>query len=309
MQTVHPSNDDIADVLERVGELLEAQDANPFRIQAYRRAARVVEQTAERIAALADQDSAAPLEALPGVGTSIAASIREYVHTGRLALLDRLEGQVSPEGLFTTIPGVGDDLARRIHRDLHIDTLEELEVAAHNGRLQSLPGIGRRRAQSIRDSVTMLLNRSSRRRARQRRSLRHARHDSIPEHPPVDTVLGIDREYRQRARSGHLKTVTPRRFNPDGRIRLPIMHTQRRGWEFTALFSNTARAHDLGKTRDWVVIYFEQNGHEDQNTVVTEYSGPLSGKRVVRGREQECARYYAQSEQSPATTQAGGESL
>ena len=69
-----------------------------------------------------------------------------------------------------------------------------------------------------------------------------------------------------------------------------MLHSERDGWSFTALYSNTARAHELGRTRDWVVIYFEHDGHEDQCTVVTEYSGPLAGKRVVRGREGESGR-------------------
>jgi hypothetical protein len=72
---------------------------------------------------------------------------------------------------------------------------------------------------------------------------------------------------------------------------LPILHTQRGDWHFTALFSNTARAHDLDKTSDWVVLYFHtDHGPEAQRTVVTETSGSLSGRRVVRGREAECAR-------------------
>jgi hypothetical protein len=55
------------------------------------------------------------------------------------------------------------------------------------------------------------------------------------------------------------------------------------------LFSNTARAHDLGRTHDWVVIYFYDDDHrESQCTVVTETHGPMTGKRVVRGREAEC---------------------
>ena len=58
------------------------------------------------------------------------------------------------------------------------------------------------------------------------------------------------------------------------------------------MYSNTARAHELGKTDDWVVIYYEQDGEEDQCTVVTETRGPLAGRRVVRGREQECREYY-----------------
>jgi putative hydrolase len=71
------------------------------------------------------------------------------------------------------------------------------------------------------------------------------------------------------------------------------LHTDREGWQFTALFSNTARAHDLNKTRDWVVISYEKDGHENQHTVVTESHGALKGRRVVRGRERECLLFYS----------------
>lgn len=81
------------------------------------------------------------------------------------------------------------------------------------------------------------------------------------------------------------------------------MHTEKEGWHFTTMFSNTARAHDLKKTRDWVVIYFECNGMEDQCTVVTEQSGPLKGQRVVRGREKECLAHYADRHQHRAPGQ------
>jgi hypothetical protein len=66
-------------------------------------------------------------------------------------------------------------------------------------------------------------------------------------------------------------------------------HVERDGWAFTALFSNTARAHALGTTDDWVVLFFERDGAEGRATVVTERAGPLAGRRVVRGREAECA--------------------
>jgi hypothetical protein len=58
------------------------------------------------------------------------------------------------------------------------------------------------------------------------------------------------------------------------------------------MFSNTARSHELGMTRDWVVLYFERDGHEDQCTIVTETRGPLRGRRVVRGREDESRAWY-----------------
>ena len=75
------------------------------------------------------------------------------------------------------------------------------------------------------------------------------------------------------------------------------MHAEKNGWHFTAMFSNTARAHELKKTGDWVVIYFEREGEEGQCTVVTEQSGPLKNRRVVRGRERDCRALYDRREQ------------
>ena len=286
-----PTNQEIADVLERVAALLEVQGANPYRIAAYRKAARLVARAEESIGALALSEDGERLEDLQDIGKSIAGAIREFVHTGRLNLLERLEGQVSPEDLFCTVPGVGEELARRIHRHLQIDTLEELELAAHDGRLELVQGVGDRRARAIRDSVGAILSRSSRRRARR---LRHLE-DSRAEEPAVSLILDIDREYRQKAEAGELRTIAPRRFNPDGKAWLPILHAEREGWSFTALFSNTARAHDLGKTHDWVVVYYEKDGHENQHTVVTENHGTLKGERVVRGKEMECMDFYSET--------------
>lgn len=70
-------------------------------------------------------------------------------------------------------------------------------------------------------------------------------------------------------------------------------HTRRDHWEFTTLYSNTARADELGRMKDSVVMYFHAPGQpEAQRTVVTEKRGPLSGKWVVRGREAECLQHY-----------------
>ena len=108
------------------------------------------------------------------------------------------------------------------------------------------------------------------------------------EEPSVRLLLDVDREYREAAAAKRLPLITPRRFNPGKKAWLPILHTSRPGWHFTALYSNTARAHELGRTRDWVVIYFHDDDHEEgQRTVVTETHGALRGKRVVRGRETE----------------------
>jgi DNA polymerase (family X) len=118
--------------------------------------------------------------------------------------------------------------------------------------------------------------------------------------PAVEVLLGIDREYRDKARAGLLPRIAPRRLNPDGKAWLPVLHSRYGPWRFTALFSNTEQAHERHRTYDWVVIFFsDTEGEEGQVTVVTERRGSLTGERVVRGREPECARYYAPIASAP----------
>ena len=100
----------------------------------------------------------------------------------------------------------------------------------------------------------------------------------------------MDEEYRTKAAAGQLKTIAPRRFNPQGEAWLPILHTTRGERHYTALFSNTPRAHRLGATRDWVVLYWDGGPGEGQATVITARRSPLAGQRIVRGREDERAR-------------------
>lgn len=288
------SNEDVAETLERVADLLEAQDANPFRVRAYRNAVATLRELDRPVRELLDEGGTKALEELPGIGASLASAIRESVYTGRLGMLDRLEGQVSPEDLFTTVPGIGDELARRIHAELAIDTLEELELAAHDGRLEEVDGFGPRRTRAVRESLGNILSRSVRRRARRVDRNGGPAPAGESERPPVGVLLDVDQEYRRKAGAGELPTIAPRRFNPEGAPWLPILHTLRGPWHFTALFSNTARAHRLGKTDDWVVLYHERDGHERQATVVTEHQGALAGRRVVRGRERECREHYGE---------------
>ncbi len=114
--------------------------------------------------------------------------------------------------------------------------------------------------------------------------------------PPIATLLEIDALYRKKAARNELKLIAPRRFNPLAESWLPVMHEHRRGWHFTALFSNTARAHKLNKSRDWVILHVMHDAAPDwQCTVVTETRGPMKGKRVVRGREAECGAYYGRA--------------
>ena len=276
-------NRDIARRLVEAAELLERQGANPFRVRAYRRAADSVASWPADLRTLAGREDLASLMQIPGVGHGIAATIRELLQTGRWSQLEHLRRDVDPETLFRTVPGLGAQLARRIHALLSVESLESLESAAWDGTLAAVAGIGPRRLAAIRVGLATRLGR-----------LRRGAAEPDEAGPAVAQLLGVDRRYREHAIAGTLPTIAPRRFNPAGEAWLPIMHLTRDGWHFTALYSNTARAHELGKTRDWVVIYWNADDHpERQCTVVTETSGELKGRRVIRGHETECALHYA----------------
>ena len=272
----------IADRLNEYADIIEQQQANRFRVTAYRRAARTVADLGEDLRDIYKRGGSHALLWLDNIGSGIASAISELIKTGRWSRLQRLRGALDPAKLFQSVPGIGPKLAQRIHEQLDIDTLEELEVAAHDGRLQSLPGISSKREQMISSGLASMLSRP-----------RSVFHRNVAAGPSVEQLLEIDREYRAKSARGELATIAPRRFNPEKESWLPVLHTTHQPWHFTALFSNTARAHELYKTRDWVIIYFYDDDHDEgQHTVVTETSGPLKGKRVVRGREGECREFY-----------------
>lgn len=269
-------NLDVAEHFREAADLLEAQDASPFRVRAYRQGASTLSQLDRSAETIYEQEGREGLEDLPNIGASLTNAIVEMLETGgQWRFLERLEGTVTPESVFRQVAGIGPELAERIHNQLDIDTLEELEQAAHDGRLDAVEGFGERRLQTVRESLESKLRR---------------RRDGDAD-VPVSELLDVDREYRRKAVRDELRRIAPRRFNPEGEAWLPILHTERDGRHYTALYSNTARAHELDKTDDWVVLYLEDTD-QAQWTVVTETSGPLEGKRVVRGREAECRRHY-----------------
>jgi DNA polymerase (family 10) len=281
-----PSNDEIATVLDRIANLLEAQDANPHRVRAYRRGAESVRSAEESLARWIQDGDEARLQDLPDVGRGLAGVISGYVKTGQSTLLSRLQGQVAPEDLLSQVPGLGEELAHRAAAELDIESLEELEQAAHDGRLAQVDGFGSKRVRNIHIALAGILSRAAQRRVHQLEGA------SDQEQPEVGALLTVDAAYRRGADNGELKKIAPKRFNPEGKAWLPILHTERDGWQCTALFSNTKRAHDLDKTHDWVVIYYERDGQGGQATVVTETQGSLAGRRVVRGRDTESRRHY-----------------
>ena len=281
---VHPSsiltNEEVADLLDEIALLLEHEDANAFRIRAYARAAETVRSLEEPIGEILRREGVEGLEMLPAIGDALARLIEQLVRTGHVGLLDTLRSKASPTEVLMSVPGIGPVLARRIEDQLGITSLHDLEAAAHDGRLGQVPGIGPGRVLAVRQSLAGRLA-----------STTYTHAELARAEPDVALLLDIDREYRERA-PNDLPRIAPHRFNPTSEAWLPVLHTRRDDNRFTAMFSNTERAHALDKTDDWVVIYRDGRVRDPASnrwTVVTETQGPLAGARVVRGREDECA--------------------
>ena len=250
------TNEAIAQKLSEYADYLEGEESNVHRVRAYRRAAQTIRELERPAADILAEKGRAGLDELPGVGASLAYTIEGLVRTGEFRTLRPAGGHIDPERLLTSLPGVGPQLARVLHERLGVSSLEQLERAAHDGRLAQA-GVGPKRLRGLIDALAGRLARSR-----------------LPEpvrgEPPVDELLAVDSDYHRQAETDTLRLVTPRRFNPDNEPWLPLYITDRGGWRFRALFSNTALAHRLNRTRDWVVISFHDGFTSGQRTVVTE---------------------------------------
>ena len=255
--------------LEKVAQILSGQGANPYRVHAYQKAAANLRRLGPSVVNIFEKGGEPALRQIPGVGPSLARAIATLVITGRLPMLDSLRGESNTGLLLRSVPGIGKILAARLDDELDVHTLEQLEAAAHDGRLKNLRGLGEKRIAGIMDSMASRLGRIQLRPT----SGKH-------EEPPVAEIFDVDREYREEAAAGRLLTIAPRRFNPSHEAWLPILHTRRGQRHYSAFFSNTAHAHEMKKTKDWVVIYYDGPGGERQCTVVTSQRGSLASTRM-----------------------------
>lgn len=275
-------NQSIASELRQIADLLAEQQSNEFRVRAYRAAAETVALLPAPVRDVLDDEGVEGLVALPTIGHSIASLIESSLHIGRIPLLDRLRGQSQAEHFFATLPGIGPQLSHRIHEQLHVETLAELRTAANDGRLQQVAGLGQKRIEAIKASLDY-------------RSADKAMSDQTVDESDaisIDELLDIDREYRERAEAGSLAKINPSQQNPSHESWLPIMHTDRDGRHYTALFSNTPKAHQQNATHDWVIIFRDDANAHGRWTIITSQFGNLKGSRIVRGREDACQDYY-----------------
>lgn len=153
-------NIDIARIFEEVADLLEIQGDNPFRVRAYRTAARTIQGLAVPVASLAAQGT---LDELPGIGEDLAGKIVTILETGTLPLLDELIAK-TPEGLveMLRIPGLGPKRAKAIYDRLGIASVDALEAAARSGALGQVRGIKETTVRKILQGIADLRRRAGR---------------------------------------------------------------------------------------------------------------------------------------------------
>ena len=134
-------NAEIASQLDKLADLLEIEGGNPFRVRAYRRAARLVGELPRSISDMLAEG--ADLDALPGIGKDLAGKIAALARGDHLPLLDELERKAPAEiTALLAIPGLGPKRVHQLHAALGIDTLDKLAAAARAGALRGVPGFG-----------------------------------------------------------------------------------------------------------------------------------------------------------------------
>jgi DNA polymerase (family 10) len=146
-------NPEVAQVFDEVADLLDIQGANPFRIRAYRNAARTIRDLSEPLADRVNRDDQ-PLEALAGIGKDLAEKIKTILQTGDLPLRKELCSQV-PAGLrdLINVPGLGPKRANLLYQNLKIGSLEQLRKAAEKYRIRELVGFGAKTEEKILQSL------------------------------------------------------------------------------------------------------------------------------------------------------------
>ncbi|WP_201352722.1 DNA polymerase/3'-5' exonuclease PolX [Hydrogenimonas urashimensis] len=148
------SNSEIADIFNQMADMLEIKGANPFKVRAYRNAARTVQNLGKSLEELVEEGM--DLTKLPGIGHDLAESILEIIRTGKFSKLETLKKEL-PEGLdrLLAIEGLGPKRIRQLYDTFHITSLEQLAKVAESGAIYTLKGFGPKLVEKILKGVQL----------------------------------------------------------------------------------------------------------------------------------------------------------
>ncbi len=255
-------NEDIAAIFDELADLLEIEDANPFRVRAYRNGARTVRGLGRELTALVAEGK--DLTKLQGIGKELAKKIVEILETGHAHALDKLHEQLpaSLEDLLK-LPGLGPKRVKVLYHELGLKSLDQLEQAARDGRLRALPGFGDKTEQSILDHI-------AKRRRSKRRFLR-----------------GVVADYAQ-ALVSHLGSVS-------GVSQVVVAGSYRRGRDTVGDLDILVTAADAGQVMDRFVGYDEVDevlSQGSKRSTVILQSGLQVDVRVISSESFGAALHY-----------------
>ena len=243
------TNLDLSQTMQQFARDQERRGANLFQVRAFRTAAGALARLDTPLEAIFARGGRASLEALPGVGKSVAYTLEGVLKGETPKSIERPDRGREPLTLLSTLPGIGQRLAEQLQDQLGVHSLESLVAAGADGRLEAVGVTGKRLVGLMAAARARLATKG----------------EAPTNEPSLRVLLDVDEAFRRRAGSSF----------------------ERDGWRLRVHFADTALAHRRGTTRDWVTIDFARGEVKGQRTVVTELEGDLSGERVVRGREAE----------------------
>lgn len=145
-------NTDIAEIFDEMADYLEIVGDNPFKIRAYRNGSHTIRGLAAELQDMVAQKE--NLTDLPGIGKELAAKIIEILETGSIRALKKLQERVPGDIIqILKLPNLGPKRVGVLYHDLNIQNLEQLKLAAQEGRIQSLPGFGKKTEEQILQAV------------------------------------------------------------------------------------------------------------------------------------------------------------
>ena len=147
-------NKELADLFERMADILEFKGENPFKISAYRKASRIIGDLTHDIEDIAESGK---LKDVPGIGEGMAQKIIEYLKTGKVSKFEEIRKEVSDELIaIMDIPGMGPKTLAMLHKEKGISNLSQMEKAVEDGSLLGLPGIGEKKVENIKRGIELL---------------------------------------------------------------------------------------------------------------------------------------------------------
>ncbi len=147
-------NKELADLFGKMADILEFKDENPFKINAYRKASRILGDLTQDIEEVVERGD---LKKIPGIGEGMAQKIEEFLKTGKVAKFEEVRKGISEELIaMMEIPGMGPKTLALLHRERKIDSLPKLEKALEDGSLIRLPGMGEKKVENIKRGIQLL---------------------------------------------------------------------------------------------------------------------------------------------------------